>query len=533
MNLRENWRIIMLTVFVIAATVALFGPAGATNSADSANSTAVEGASTDPTNLKYGLQLAGGTRIRAPLVGTTAENLELAQDNRAEIRQTVTSEMDVESGDVNVHLNTPNGDAVEVLTRNVSEQRFAAALQTAGIDTEEATVRPGVTASTRQQTVETIQAKINRGGLSGGTVTDQRSATGDNFVVVDVPNANTTEVLDLIGDQGEVSIVAHYPVQTDNGTEYRNETVLTNRQLERSQIGVADTDRNGQPLVPATLTEADAENYSQALVDIGFTSSEATQGQRCRYRQDPSDAGYCLYTVVDGEVVYAAFLSPGLAESIESGEFQKAPTFQMQTTSLDEAQDLQVNLRAGALPAELAVDEGTILFLQQSLGDRFKSRALLTGLIAWLAVSGMVFLRYKNPRVALPMLATAAAEVYLLLGFAAAIGLPLNLSYIAGFIAVIGTGVDDLLIIADEILNEGEIATGRVFQNRFRKAFWVIGAAAVTTIIAMSPLAFLSLGDLQGFAIVTIVGVLIGVLVTRPAYGDVLRNLMLSDQQRD
>jgi preprotein translocase subunit SecD len=36
----------------------------------------------------------------------------------------------------------------------------------------------------------------------------------------------------------------------------------------------------------------------------------------------------------------------------------------------------------------------------------------------------------------------------------------------------------------------------------------------------------LSLGDLQGFAIVTIVGVLIGILVTRPAYGDVLRSLM-------
>jgi len=45
----------------------------------------------------------------------------------------------------------------------------------------------------------------------------------------------------------------------------------------------------------------------------------------------------------------------------------------------------------------------------------------------------------------------------------------------------------------------------------------------------MSPLAVLSLGDLQGFAIVTIVGVLIGVLITRPAYGDVLRNLLLED----
>jgi preprotein translocase subunit SecD len=76
------------------------------------------------------------------------------------------------------------------------------------------------------------------------------------------------------------------------------------------------------------------------------------------------------------------------------------------------------------------------------------------------------------------------------------------------------------------------VATGRVFQNRFRKAFWVIGAAAATTIIAMSPLMVLSLGDLTGFAIVTIVGVLIGVLVTRPAYGDILRHLVLSEDER-
>ncbi|WP_436930003.1 preprotein translocase subunit SecD [Halosimplex halobium] len=530
MNLRENWRIVMLVVFVLASTFALFGPVGAVDGG--ANNSSAYGSADGPTNLKFGLELAGGSRIRAPLVGTTAENLDIGQDEQASVRQTVAAQLDIPTGDVSVVSNTGNGDAVEVLVEGVDEQRFRDALAEAGLDGEGAEIRSGVTAQTRQQTVETISAKINRGGLSGGQVATQRSATGEQYVVVDVPNANTTEVLNLIGDEGEVSIVAHYPVESGNGTVYRNQTVLTNEQLEQSQVGIAETSDSGEPFVPITLTEDAAASYAGDLVDIGFTSDQATSPSSCRYRENPKDAGWCLYTVVDGEVVYAAFMSDGLAQSIESGEFEKAPSFRMLTTSTDEAQALQVNLRAGALPTRLAVEEGTVLFLQQSLGDRFKWQALLTGLIAWLAVSGAVFLRYRNPRVAVPMLATAAAEVYLLLGFAAAIGLPLNLSYIAGFIAVIGTGVDDLLIIADEILNQGEIATGRVFQNRFRKAFWVIGAAAVTTIIAMSPLAFLSLGDLQGFAIVTIVGVLIGVLVTRPAYGDVLRNLML-DQGGD
>jgi preprotein translocase subunit SecD len=90
--------------------------------------------------------------------------------------------------------------------------------------------------------------------------------------------------------------------------------------------------------------------------------------------------------------------------------------------------------------------------------------------------------------------------------------------------------VDDLIIIADEVMSEGEVNSRRVFQSRFKKAFWVIGAAAATTIIAMSPLAVLSLGDLQGFAIFTILGVIVGVLLTRPAYGDILRSLLTKNR---
>ncbi len=174
----------------------------------------------------------------------------------------------------------------------------------------------------------------------------------------------------------------------------------------------------------------------------------------------------------------------------------------------------------------LDTQAGSTTYLQPSLASQFKFDSLLAGIAAVLAVSGVVFLRYGKPEVALPMILTALSEVFILLGFAAAVSLPLDLSHIAGFIAVIGTGVDDLIIIADEVMSEGAVSSSRVFQSRFRKAFWVIGAAAATTIIAMSPLAVLGLGDLQGFAIITILGVLIGVLVTRPAYGDILRYLL-------
>ena len=72
-------------------------------------------------------------------------------------------------------------------------------------------------------------------------------------------------------------------------------------------------------------------------------------------------------------------------------------------------------------------------------------------------------------------------------------------------------------------LEEKEIPPSKVFTARLSGAFKIILAAAATTIFAMLPLYFMGLGALGGFAMVTIVGVLLGVLVTRPAYGRIIR----------
>ena len=49
--------------------------------------------------------------------------------------------------------------------------------------------------------------------------------------------------------------------------------------------------------------------------------------------------------------------------------------------------------------------------------------------------------------------------------------------------------------------------------------------AALTTIFAMLPLLFLGVGLVRGFAITTIIGVLVGILVTRPAYARIIEAL--------
>jgi preprotein translocase subunit SecD len=219
-------------------------------------------------------------------------------------------------------------------------------------------------------------------------------------------------------------------------------------------------------------------------------------------------------------------MNTNLGESMQSGEWAREPTFQVTTPDQQSAENIRVSVEAGSLPATLDLGENSnVDRVEPSLAQQFKTNSLITGVLAVLTVVAVVFLRYGDPRVAAPMSLTALSEVLILLGFAAAIRWQLDLSHIAGLIAVVGTGVDDLVIIADEVLNEGDVNSQRVFDNRFRKAFWVIGAAAATTIIAMSPLAVLSLGDLRGFAIVTILGVLIGVFITRPAYGNILRSI--------
>ncbi|WP_458188041.1 preprotein translocase subunit SecD [Haladaptatus sp. NG-WS-4] len=516
MNVRDQWRVGLLVLLLIGSTFALFVPQGTVGgSPDNGTLTTSDG----PTNLKYGLELAGGTRIRAPIEGVTAEKVTVPRGmGDASVQKAVAGNVSgVAQQDVMIRR-SQSGTTIEVFAENVTTNQLQSALDTVGIDYD--TVREGVTAQTRTEIVRTLSDKISRAGLAGGRVQQVETATGQHFIQVEMPNANQSEMQQLVTERGQVTVLAHYP--TGNGS-YENTTILTQQSF--TTVGQAQQDPNGQTSVSVTLTDSAADRFVRVMNEKGFTSDEGIQA--CQYPQtNASEGGYCLYTVVDGRVVYGASMGSDLAPQIANGQFKQQPTFRMLTTNMSEARRLQINLRAGALPAALDTQAGTTTYLAPSLATEFKTYSLVAGLAAVFAMSGTVFVRYGKREVALPMIVTALSEVAILLGFAAAVQLPLDLSHIAGFIAVIGTGVDDLIIIADEVMSEGDVNSSRVFQSRFRKAFWVIGAAAATTIIAMSPLAVLSLGDLQGFAIITILGVLIGVLVTRPAYGDILRYLL-------
>ncbi len=517
-------RVGLLVVLLLMSVVYIFGIGGI-----GVQETAIEDqdevADRSLTNLQFGLELEGGTRIQAPLHGYTAEEVELEENaNTAELAETLSDNMENASRtDVNVYQEfTETGEQesqIEVTTADVSRDEFQQALDDEGI--QYGSIRSGVTDETLQETIAVIEDKIDATGLSGATVREISTFDGQSFVLIQVPGEDRDNVIEILEDQGVVQVDIYHP--TEDGYETR-EAVLTEDSF--SNINSPSYTDNLGWHVPVVLESNAAQEFQTAAQETGLASG----GSQCMYDTNPDTTEACLLTLVDGEVVYSAGMSPDLGASMESGAWADDPSFVLQTGTQESANELSVHLRAGALPAQIDFGSGTSSFITAEQGEQFKFWGLIIGLLAITAVAVKVHYRYRDPRVTIPMVATSLSEVVILLGFAAFIGYPIDLAVIGGFIAVIGTGIDDLIIISNEILAKGEVKSNRVFQDRFAKAYWIIGAAAITTIVALSPLIVLGLGELAGFAIFTIIGVLVGVFITRPAYGDILNRLLIEDR---
>ena len=153
------------------------------------------------------------------------------------------------------------------------------------------------------------------------------------------------------------------------------------------------------------------------------------------------------------------------------------------------------------------------------MGEGFVKIILIAGLAAILAVALIIFVRYRSPKAAIALLVTTISEVIIILGAAALIRWNLDLPGIAGILATIGTGIDDLIIIMDESTTETRIS----LKQRLKRAFAIIMGAYATSMVALFPLFMAGAGLLKGFAVTTMLGITIGVLITRPAFSDIIK----------
>ncbi|HDI02877.1 MAG TPA: hypothetical protein ENF95_01955 [Candidatus Aenigmarchaeota archaeon] len=182
---------------------------------------------------------------------------------------------------------------------------------------------------------------------------------------------------------------------------------------------------------------------------------------------------------------------------------------------------LQSILSSGALPVKLnAVRIDTI---SPSLGSQFVRSVMIAALAALIAVSMVVFIRYRNWKIVGPIILTSVSEIIIILGVASLIKWTIDLASIAGIIASVGTGVDHQIIITDEIA----LGRERVFsiKEKIKRAFFIIFGTASTTIAAMVPLGVIGIGIMRGFAVTTVIGVLVGIFITRPTYGKIIEKL--------
>lgn len=219
-------------------------------------------------------------------------------------------------------------------------------------------------------------------------------------------------------------------------------------------------------------------------------------------------------------------LGSGLAQGIPQTDVRITGTAPNQYIAHQEAQVIAVVLSSGSLPVKVYVEGSQ--YISPELGENFKGQVLIAGIAALIVVGLVIWLHYRKLKIAIPVTFTSLSEVIIILGIAALIKWNLDLPSIAGIIAAIGTGVDQQIVITDELLGRRRerIVKRSGILKRMGRAFFVILASATTTVVAMSFLFKFFVGGLRGFAFTTILGVLIGISITRPAYAEIAKLLI-------
>lgn len=268
----------------------------------------------------------------------------------------------------------------------------------------------------------------------------------------------------------------------------------------------------------ASEEEVGKDVFNQ-IRDMGFKTQRETR--------EENEGDYDYFTRVVG-----LMNSPLLSENLATGEASATPSYVIQGTSataaeaLKDTSELKIILQSGALPVATNIVGKS--FISPTLGSEFIRQVLIAGLAALLAVAAIVFIRYRKIYIALPIILISFSEIIIILGVASVIHWTIDLAAMAGIIAAIGTGVDHQIVITDESIMEkgGEKRKRKSIKKRVEHAFFIIFTSAFTTIGAMAPLVYLSLGMLRGFAVTTIIGLLIGITITRPAYGSIAKILL-------
>lgn len=450
----KDYRVAIYLVVIIASIIVIFphpGPSGL------------------QTNLQFGLDLSGGSWIQLEF-----QSAVVTFKTDVPVDQFVSNL----SKRLNADVTLVDKDKIEI-RKLVPEDELRQIFSENG--TQLISYNQGVSKDTADDIKRILENKINSLGTRDAKTYVITGLNGvSRYVRIEMAGVSMSQAQEIVGKQGKFEIRV---VTTGNETEH----VVFGDSIESVANPAQNPPNSNNWGVSFALSPDGAEQFRQAAINNGAV-------------KDP--ANHNLAMMLDGNLVYSAPLSGDLAGTLQS---RASPNLIASTGTGDkgkeEAKMLEIHLRNGALPVEVKIaGSGSV---SPELGGQFKLWCVIAGIFALIAVGISILVRYHEPAIVLPMVLINASEVIILLAISSFF-LQLDLATIAGLIAVLGTGIDQLVILTDEILHEGKVPSHNIYLKRLNRALGIIIASAATVFIAMLPLALMDLSTLRGFAVVTI-----------------------------
>jgi len=365
------------------------------------------------------------------------------------------------------------------------------------------------------QALETIRNRIDQFGVSEPTIHRQ----GENEVVVQLPGIKDPKrAIDLIGKTAQLEfklvdddarVAAELPQLIAPGEEENllkqfadkipeDTEILFEKKVNRETGAVRKFPillKKQSSLTGDLLSDANVNidsQFSEPYVSLSFNAAgaklfEEITGANVKKR---------LAIILDN-TVYSA---PVIQEKISGGNAQITGSFTM-----DEAKDLSIVLKAGALPAPLKMLQNVTV--GPSLGRDSIESGKMAGIIGTIAVVIFMIFYYRLSGIIADF--ALLLNIILLLGAMASLNATLTLPGIAGIILAIGMAVDSNVLMFERMRDElraGKTPRAAV-DSGYDKAFWTIFDSHVTTLITAAVLFQFGTGPIKGFAVTLSLGV--------------------------
>ncbi len=367
--------------------------------------------------------------------------------------------------------------------------------------------------------VDIIRQRMNVYGLSDISVTYTESSDGNYYILLEIPGATEQQVRELVSTQGK------FEARIGNKTVFVGGKDIT-YVCRISKCAGIDPNAPCSPVgdqwicrfrFQISITPEAAERQANITKQLSIVTKNGQQ-----YLNETIDF-YLDNEKVDSLNIAADLQGNPATQIVVSGSGEGRTQQEAMRNTLQNMKRLQTILLTGSLPISLEIMQ--ISQISPTLGEEFLSNVTLIGLLAILIVSLIMFIRYRKLEISIPAIIAMFSEVLLILGFAAFINWRLDIAGIAGILIAIGSGVDDQIVISDEVLGK-TFSLARNWKEKIKNAFFIVFGSYLTTIAAMLPLWSAGASLLRGFALTTIIGVSFGVFITRPAFAAIVEILL-------